>query len=66
MPSHRSSPAIAHHLTRTDGRGPWIEKEIAWGRPIFRPPELVHPQVARDLLPLRAQSCCLSRSTGGR
>lgn len=43
-----------------------MEEEIAWGRPIFRPPELLNPRVSLEPLPFRTQSFQLHRLSGGR
>jgi hypothetical protein len=53
-------------LAKVDRRRLRIEKEIVWGRPVFRPPELVHPQVALDPLPFRTQSYTFHRASVGR
>lgn len=50
---------------RSSVRGPM--RDIAWDRPVFRPPVLPNPRVIYDPLPFTAQRLCApSRATSAR
>lgn len=66
MPAPASSPLLASASTKAETGRRRREKEIAWGRPVFRPPELINPRVAFDPLPFGTQSFAFHGATGGR
>jgi hypothetical protein len=65
MPPRSPRPDV-DRLAKAGKRERRIAEEILWGRPVFRPPELVDPRVALDPLPFRPQPFGNCRPTGGR
>ena len=63
MPLRASSLLISALSTKTEGRKPHLAKENAWGQPVFRPPALAHPPIARDPVLFRTPA---TSATGGR
>ena len=61
-----SSRSDFDRSARAEERKRPIMEEIIWGRPVFRPPELVNPRVVLDPLPFRIQSFGDCRPSGGR
>jgi hypothetical protein len=62
----RSSRSDVDRSARAEERKRPVLEEIIWGRPVFRPPELVNPRVALEPLPFRTQSFGDLRHAGGR
>jgi hypothetical protein len=62
-PFQSDSPPPAADAGR-DGRG--CARDILWGRPIFRAPELPSPRVVFDPLPFRTQSPAGARFAAAR
>jgi hypothetical protein len=64
MPPSRPKNEDQAQLNRRCWSG--LERDIIWGRPVFRPPLLLVPQVSFDPFPLTAQRLpAVPRPTAG-